>query len=206
MIKKFQKTGSIFDRPHSWQPKVLPAPALQQIDSWLTGNNEVTNTELVQKLRDTDHASTVSRATVGRTRISPGVEFCQRCGKLWKLSHHNLHWWEDDSATYVLMLAFNVHNYSSFNSNCTRSTSHHKLVHKVVRTNVTKNSYFYRLPCLWNAVPSINLNLSFTSIKSSLKLFFWNHFVNNFDPNNSCTLHFLCPCHKCVCTEGHSFK
>jgi len=42
-----KKTGSIFDRPRSGQPKVLSAPALQQIDSWLTGNNEVTNTELV---------------------------------------------------------------------------------------------------------------------------------------------------------------
>ena len=99
---------------------------------------------------------------------------------------------------------FNVHNYFTFSSNRTRSTSHHKLVHKLARS--TKNSYFYRLPHLWNALPPIDLNSSFTSIKLYLKLFFWNHFVSNFDPNNSCTLHFLCPCHKCVCTKGHSFK
>ena len=103
-------------------------------------------------------------------------------------------------------VAFNFHNYFTFSSNRMRSTSHHKLVHKLARSNVTKNSYFYRLPRLWNALPPIDLNSSFTSIKLYLKLFFWNHFVSNFDPNNSCTLHFLCPCPKCVCTKGHSFK
>ena len=102
--------------------------------------------------------------------------------------------------------SFNIHNYFTFSSNCTRSASHHKLVHKLARTNVTKNSYFYRLPRLWNALPPIDLNPSFMSIKHNLKQLFWNHFVNNFDPNYSCTLHFLCPCHKCVCTKGQSFK
>ena len=102
--------------------------------------------------------------------------------------------------------SFNINNYFTFSSNCTRSASHHKLVHKLARTNVIKNSYFYRLPRLWNALPPIDLNLSFLSIKHNLKQFFWNHFVNNFNPNYSCTLHFLCPCHKCVCTKGHSFN
>ena len=49
-------------------------------------------------------------------------------------------------------VAFNVHNYFTFSSNRTRSTSHHKLVHKLVRSNVTKNSYFYRLPRLWKCI------------------------------------------------------
>ena len=102
--------------------------------------------------------------------------------------------------------SFNIHNYFTFSSNCTRSASHHKLVHKLARTNVTKNSYFYRLPRLWNALSPINLNLSFMSIKHNLKQFFLESFCKNCDPNYSCTLHFLCPCHKCVCTKGHSFK
>ena len=71
--------------------------------------------------------------------------------------------------------SFNIHNYFTFSFNCTRSASHHKLVHKLARTNVTKNSYFYRLPRLWNALPPIDLNLSFMSIKHNLKQFFWNH-------------------------------
>ena len=102
--------------------------------------------------------------------------------------------------------SFNINNYFTFSSNCRRSAPHHKLFHKLARTNVTKNSYFYRLPRLWNALPPIDLNLSFTSIRHNLKQFFWNHFVKNCDPNYSCTLHFLCPCHKCVCTKGHPFK
>ena len=64
--------------------------------------------------------------------------------------------------------SFNIHNYFTFISNCTRSATHHKLVHKLARTNVTKNSYFYRLPRLWNALPPIDLNLSFMSIKHNL--------------------------------------
>ena len=57
--------------------------------------------------------------------------------------------------------SFNIHNYFTFSSNCTRSASHHKLVHKLARTNVTKNSYFYRLPRLWNALPlSISTSVS----------------------------------------------
>ena len=52
---------------------------------------------------------------------------------------------------------FNIHNYFTFSFNCTRSASHHKLA----RTNVTKNSYFYRLPHLWNALPlSISTSVS----------------------------------------------
>ena len=99
---------------------------------------------------------------------------------------------------------FSIHNHFTFSSNCTRSASHHKLFHKLARTNITKNSYFYRLPCLWNALPPIDLNLSFMSIKHNLKKKFWNHFVNNFDSNFSCTLHFLCPYHKCVSTKGRA--
>ena len=35
---------------------------------------------------------------------------------------------------------FNIHNYFIFSSNCKRSAFHHKLVHRLARTNVTKNS------------------------------------------------------------------
>ena len=102
--------------------------------------------------------------------------------------------------------AFDISSYFSFSSNSTRSSSHHKLVHKLARTNITKNSYFHRLPRLWNSLPPIDLSLSFLSIKHNLKQFFWNHFINNFDPNNPCTYHFLCPCHKCICVKGYSFR
>ena len=43
-------------------------------------------------------------------------------------------------------VAFNVHNYFTFSSNRTRSTFH-KLVHKLARSNVTKNSSIDSLIC-----------------------------------------------------------
>ena len=62
--------------------------------------------------------------------------------------------------------------------------------------------YFNRLPRLWNALPPINLNLPIYLIKSQLKFFLWNHFLLNFDSNNYCTYHFLCPCNSCMLNKN----
>ena len=52
----------------------------------------------------------------------------------------------------------------------------------------------------------IDLSLSFYSIKRTLKQFFWDHFVNNFNSSNYCSFHYLCPCYKCVDTRSVTFK
>ena len=57
--------------------------------------------------------------------------------------------------------------------------------------------FIYRIPKLWNALPEINLTLSLDQIKKKLYNFLWNHFIQNFDPSNNCTLHFICPCCNC---------
>ena len=62
---------------------------------------------------------------------------------------------------------------------------------------ILANSYFFRLPKLWNALLIIDLSLSLNAIKSELILLLWLHFDNNFDSNDTCTLHFLCPCCNC---------
>ena len=54
--------------------------------------------------------------------------------------------------------------------------------------------------CLDFGMPSllliyIYLRISTTKIK--LKEYFWNHFVSNFDNEDPCTFHLLCPCNKC---------
>ena len=71
-----------------------------------------------------------------------------------------------------------------------------KLKHKSAPTNNVMNSYFYRIPRLWNSISVINLSHSPTIIKSKLK----NHFIDNFDSNNFCTFYYLCPCYKCTKT------
>ena len=39
------------------------------------------------------------------------------------------------------------------------------------------NSYFYRLPRLWNSLPIIDLSCSLAVIKFKLKAYFWDYFV-----------------------------
>ena len=61
---------------------------------------------------------------------------------------------------------FNILHFVSFSSSNTRSSSHNKLNHKYSRSNKIRYSYFVRLPRLWNSLPPIDLNQSFSSIKT----------------------------------------
>ena len=92
---------------------------------------------------------------------------------------------------------FDINRYITFTQGHTRSSTHNKLKHRLHSTNLNRNSYFHRLPRLWNALPVINTNLSIATIKAKLKKFMWNHFVTHFDDDNHCTYHYLCPCSKC---------
>ena len=92
---------------------------------------------------------------------------------------------------------YTSNRYITFTQGHTRSSTHNKLKHRLHSTNLNRNSYFHRLPRLWNALPVINTNLSIVTIKAKLKKFMWNHFVTHFDDDNHCTYHYLCPCSKC---------
>jgi len=83
------------------------------------------------------------------------------------------------------------------NSGCTRSSSHSKLVHNHTKFTSSRHFYFNRLPHLWNALPSLNLDLSIPTLKRKLINVFWSIFTSKFDDNNYCTFHVVCPCHKC---------
>ena len=96
---------------------------------------------------------------------------------------------------------FNILNFVSFASTSTRSSTFLKLRHTKSSTNSISNFYFNRIPRLWNALPPINLTSSSHSIRSTLTKFLWSHFNTHFDPSNPCTLHFLCPCSKCIKTS-----
>ena len=100
--------------------------------------------------------------------------------------------------------SFNITDFLTFTSNKTRSSSNFKLQHIRSSNNLTRNFYFNRFPRLWNALPSIDINCSISIIKSTIKSFFWSHFLNNFDPDQPCTYHFLCPCNQCLATPGQS--
>ena len=58
---------------------------------------------------------------------------------------------------------FNILDYVEFGSGHTRSAGV-KLKHKTAPTNNMMNSYFYRLPRLWNSIPIIDLSNSLPAI------------------------------------------
>ena len=92
---------------------------------------------------------------------------------------------------------FNIFDYISFNNTCTRHHTNHKLQHRYCRTTAMRHFYFVRIVRLWNSLPFIDLNNSFSTIKRYLYSYFWNHFIQYFDSVNICTFHFKCPCNSC---------
>ena len=68
--------------------------------------------------------------------------------------------------------SFNISDHVCFNNSHTRSSSS-KLCHRNSDNVITANSYFYRIPRLWNALPIIDLSHSLPTIKH--KLFFYGH-------------------------------
>ena len=99
-----------------------------------------------------------------------------------------------------------IHSLISFSSSDTRSASSHKMIHSISSTNHSRHFFFNQIPRLWNALPSIDLDLSINTIKKQLTKFFWVYFTNNFDPSNPCSFHFVCPCSKCsLCSLPSQF-
>ena len=92
---------------------------------------------------------------------------------------------------------FNIRNFVTFTSSCTRSTSSNKLRYNYCRSTTTRHFYFNRIVRLWNALPQINLSLPYINIKKFIYSYFWNHFTVHFNPTNPCSFHYLCPCSIC---------
>ena len=91
---------------------------------------------------------------------------------------------------------FNIHDFLTFRSTKTRSSTFFKLRHSKSSNNIQSNEFFNSR--LWNSLPLIDIRLSIKTLKAKLRKFFWQYLYNyNFDSNNYCSFHFLCPCHKC---------
>ena len=92
---------------------------------------------------------------------------------------------------------FNINKFINFNSPTITSGTSNKLLIPQHLNNTARHSYFYCLPSLWNAMPIIYMNLSYVTLKYTLKTFLWNRFIANFNESSNCTFHFLCPCRTC---------
>ena len=90
---------------------------------------------------------------------------------------------------------FNISDYVTPTTGYTRSSDNHSLNHTYSRT---RHFYYHnRLPRLWNSLPPIDMNLTSSTIKATLKNLLWQHFLCNFDSDAPCTFHLKCPCNKC---------
>ena len=69
---------------------------------------------------------------------------------------------------------FNIRNFVTFTSSCTRSTSSNKLRYNYCRSTTTRHFYFNRIVRLWNALPHINLSLPYINIKKFIYSYFWS--------------------------------
>jgi len=63
---------------------------------------------------------------------------------------------------------FNINNFISFNSSTTRSGASNKLLIPQHLNNTARHSYFHHLPSLWNAMPIMDMNLSYVTLKYKL--------------------------------------
>ena len=97
---------------------------------------------------------------------------------------------------------FNITDYVTFSSSTTRSSSGLKLIHNFSSNNKVRNFYFNRLARLWNSFPIIDLHLPINTIKGQLKQYLPKHFMNNFNPADPCSLHYLCPCSRCCASSS----
>ena len=94
-----------------------------------------------------------------------------------------------------------------YNSKPCRSTARNKVRVNFNKTSHPHHCYFNRIVRLWNALPPLDLSLSFSTLKLHLKQLFWKHFIVHFSPSNLCTFHVVCPCPHCVnCNHSVSLK
>ena len=65
---------------------------------------------------------------------------------------------------------FDITNYVNFSVSNTRSSTYLKLRHSTSKRNYQGHFYFNRFPS-WNSLPSFDIHLSISTIKSKLRLF-----------------------------------
>ena len=67
---------------------------------------------------------------------------------------------------------FNIHDYIEIRNSNTRSSTFTKMTHQRSSSNIFHNSYFCRLPRLWNSLPPIDLSSPTNTIKYKLLHFY----------------------------------
>ena len=113
-----------------------------------------------------------------------------------------MYWFEIQDILYLIKRLqcpddLSIYNHVHFASSNTRFGTKSKLRYNHTRTSICRHFFFNRIVKLWNSLPHINLDLPFNAIKHLIIKFMWDQFTTNFDPSNTCTFHFVCPCSQC---------
>lgn len=98
--------------------------------------------------------------------------------------------------------AFSISDHVCFSNRTSRSGP--QLVHTRSTCNKTRHFFFNRIPRLWNSLSPLDLSLGVSTLKRQLKSKLWSHFIRHFNPSDPCSIHFLCPCNKCLHSHVHS--
>ena len=93
---------------------------------------------------------------------------------------------------------FDILHYVSVTSHRTRSSDKVSLQHTLSKSCLSRHFYFNRIPRLWNALPSINIDKPLSSIRCEVKCILWSNFMNSFKSDDPCSYHYCCPCNKCI--------
>ena len=99
---------------------------------------------------------------------------------------------------------FDIFQYVSFSSSCTRATSNKRMIYNKCNTTKYQHFYFNRIARIWNALPSIDTTGSMMTIKRRIKQIFWSYFLQSFDVDNICSWNISCPCPLCSITPVQS--
>ena len=93
-----------------------------------------------------------------------------------------------------------IANLVSFSHSITRAgQTGNKLKVNIKQTTSSRHFYSSRIVHLWNTFPADNIDLSksFATIKRRVREHLIHNCIQKFDPENTCTFHFVCPYSKC---------
>ena len=104
---------------------------------------------------------------------------------------------------------YNLSDFVHFSDSSTRSATAGKLVPSslvIPRLNCTKHFYYCNnwIIRIWNTLPPFDLHLSYVTLKTKLKDFFWDYFLNNYCSDNPHSWYCVCPCSSCSVLPIHT--
>jgi hypothetical protein len=104
---------------------------------------------------------------------------------------------------YHGLIESNLLTVIEFENGENRNRDEMMIVHKRVNLECYRNYFTNRVPYSWNRIPHEIRSLELTdmesniSFKNALKSWLYNHFLDNFDLENTCSWGIICNCARC---------